>query len=78
MLCPKCGARYPDPNRKICPRCMDKGKLVKRMSVFFVKYRRQLIIVLTMLILMSALGVLSPYVGSAFYYDQVLDKTGSF
>lgn len=31
-----------------------------------------------MLILMSALGVLSPYVGSAFYYDQVLDKTGSF
>ena len=78
LFCPKCGARYPDPNRKICPRCMDKGKLVKRMSVFFVKYRRQLIIVLTMLVIMSALAVLSPYVGSAFYYDEVLDKTGSF
>lgn len=78
LFCPKCGSRYPDPNRKICPRCMDKGKLVKRMSVFFLKYKWNLVIVLVMLIIMSALGVLSPYIGSAFYYDEVLDADGSF
>ncbi len=78
LFCPKCGARYPDPNRKICPRCMDKGKLIKRMSVFFLKYKFQLIIVLAMLIVMSALGVVSPYIGSAFYYDEVLKEDGDF
>ena len=78
LFCPKCGSRYPDPNRKICPRCMDKGKLIKRISVFFIKYKWQMAVVLAMLIIMSALGVLSPYIGSAFYYDQVLDADGSF
>ena len=78
LFCPKCGSRYPDPNRKICPRCMDKGKLIKRMSIFFIKYKKQLAIVLAMLVLMSVLGVLSPYIGSAFYYDQVLDPDGDF
>lgn len=23
-FCPKCGRRYPDPERKICPKCMDR------------------------------------------------------
>ncbi|MCI8388002.1 MAG: ABC transporter ATP-binding protein [Clostridiales bacterium] len=78
LFCPKCGSRYPDTNRKICPRCMDKGKLIKRMSVFFIKYKKMLAVVLLMLIIMSILGVVSPYIGSKFYYDEVLDKDGSF
>ncbi len=77
-FCPKCGARYPDRNRKICPRCMDRGKLIKRMSVFFVKYKWKLAIILGMLVVMSVLGVLSPYIGSAFYYDEVLEPEGDF
>ncbi|MBE6611640.1 MAG: ABC transporter ATP-binding protein [Ruminococcaceae bacterium] len=78
LFCPKCGSRYPDSNRKICPRCMDKGKLIRRMSVFFLKYKVQLLIILSVLIIMSALGVLSPYVSSAFYYDEVLKEDGNF
>ncbi len=77
-FCPKCGQRYPDPNRKICPRCMDKGKLIRRMSGFFLKYKGHLAVILLMLVLMSALGVISPYIGSQFYYDEVLTKDGSF
>ena len=77
-FCPKCGSRYPDKERKICPRCMDKGKLIRRMAVFFLKYKWQLAIILGVLILMSVLGVLSPYIGSAFYYDEVLDPEGDF
>lgn len=78
LFCPKCGSRYPDPNRKICPRCMDKGKLIRRMSVFFIKYKWLMLVILLLLITMSALGVLSPYIGSAFYYDEVLAADGSF
>ena len=78
LFCPKCGSRYPNPDRKICPRCMDKGKLMKRMSVFFVKYTKQILIILGMLIVMSVLGVVSPYIGSAFYYDEVLNESGEF
>lgn len=78
QFCPKCGSRYPDSNRKICPRCMDKGKLVRRMAVFFLKYKWQLVTLVAVLILGSALSVISPYVSSAFYYDEVLNEDGAF
>lgn len=77
-FCPKCGSRYPDKDRQICPRCMDKGKLIRRMAVFFTKYKWQLVITIALLIVMSALGVLSPYISSAFYYDEVLRADGDF
>ncbi len=77
-FCPKCGMRYPDKDRKICPRCMDKGKLIVRMAKFFAKYKLQLAIITGVLVVMSALGVLSPYVSSAFFYDEVLREGGSF
>lgn len=77
-VCPKCGKPYPDPRRRICPKCMDKRKLIKRLSVFFLKYTPSLVVLLLLLISLSALGVLSPYIGSAFYYDEVLDRNGSF
>lgn len=78
LFCPKCGSRYPDSNRKICPRCMDKGKLIRRMGVFFLKYKKHLAVVLLTLIVMSVLGVVSPYIGSTFYYDEVLSADGKF
>lgn len=78
QFCPKCGSRYPDSNRKICPRCMDKGKLIRRMATFFMRYRWQLAVIIAVLIVMSALGVVSPYISSAFYYDEVLSSDGGF
>ena len=77
-FCPHCGARYADPERKICPKCMDKGKIIRRMGVFFQKYRWQMAAVLLTLILTSALSVLTPYVSAGFYYDEVLDPQGRF
>ena len=37
--CPKCGMRYPDKDRKVCPKCMEKGKLYRRFGMFLVKYK---------------------------------------
>ncbi|MBO4325964.1 MAG: ABC transporter ATP-binding protein [Clostridia bacterium] len=71
-FCPKCGNRYPDPDRKICPRCMEKTKIYKRLMQFSKKYRFQMLAVLLSLAALSALGVIAPYVSTSFFYDKVL------
>lgn len=76
--CPKCGMRYPDRNRKICPKCMEKGKLYRRFGMFLVKYKTYIAIMLLSLVLLTLTGVLVPYVSNEFFYDEVLSKNGSF
>lgn len=78
MFCPKCGSRYIDEDRKLCPKCMDKNKIIARTGEFIFKYKKLIVIIIAMMVLTSALGVLSPYISSGFYYDQVLDKAGKF
>ncbi|MCQ2432447.1 MAG: ATP-binding cassette domain-containing protein [Clostridia bacterium] len=78
IFCPKCGRRYPDPNRKVCPHCMDKGKILKRMSIFFVKYKMSIILVFLFMVMNGVLSVIIPYFSNGFFYDQILDKAGAF
>ncbi|MCD7776357.1 MAG: ABC transporter ATP-binding protein/permease, partial [Firmicutes bacterium] len=78
MFCPKCGRRYADPDRKICPHCMDKVHILKRFFGYFVRYRVQIAILVATLVATSLLGVLSPYISSGFYYDEVLSEEGDF
>lgn len=78
LFCPKCGYRYADAQRKICPRCMDKNRVIKRTAGFFFKYKFHMAVIVATLVLSSAVGVLAPYVSSGFYYDKVLDKAGEF
>ncbi len=77
-FCPKCGRRYPDPERKICPHCMEKSKLYKRLFVFAKGYRRYMAAVLFALCLTAALGVVAPYVSTEFFYDKVLRAGNSW
>ena len=76
--CPKCGMRYPDANRRVCPHCMEKGKLFKRFSVFLLRYRIDLILVLLSLVFLTSMSIIAPYLSGGFFYDQVIDKTGRF
>ncbi len=78
IFCPKCGRRYPDPERKLCPHCMDKGRILSRMSVFFMKYKTGILTVLLFTVLSSVIAVITPYFSNRFFYDEVLDKTGAF
>ncbi len=76
-FCPKCHRRYPDPERKICPHCMEKAKLVKRLAAMFVHYKGYILMVFITLALVSALGVVTPYVSNTIFYDEVLTEGGS-
>ncbi|MBQ7938807.1 MAG: ABC transporter ATP-binding protein [Clostridia bacterium] len=78
QFCPKCGNRYVDAERKICPKCLDRGKILSRIGVFLGKYKLSIAAVAATLILSSALGIIAPYVSSGFYYDEVLNDSGSF
>ncbi len=75
--CPKCKMRYPDKNRKVCPRCMEKGKLFRRFSVFLKKYSREIVILFLSLILLTATAIAVPYFSKGFFLDNVLSEGGS-
>lgn len=78
MFCPKCGSRYIDDERKICPKCMDRNKIIRRTGEFIFKYKTEVITIIAMLVLTSAFGIITPYISSGFYYDEVLDKAGKY
>ncbi len=77
-VCPKCGMRYPDKNRKICPRCMEKGRLYRRFAAFLLKYKRYIITMLVSLVFLTASSILVPYLSNEFFYDEVLTEEGDF
>lgn len=76
--CPKCHNRYPDPNRKYCPFCVKRSSLFRRLMEMFGDFKLQTASILAMMILSAALGIIAPYFGTAFLYDQVLDAAGDF
>lgn len=77
--CPKCGQRYPEKNRKICPRCMEKGKLFTRIADFFLKYKFYLVLSLLSLVCMTGLSIWAANLSSGFFIREVLtDKNSEF
>lgn len=72
LFCPKCHRRYPDPVRKVCPRCVDKVALLKKFWIFIKKYRPRLYLILFAYLAVSLMGVIVPYFSSAFFYDRVI------
>lgn len=77
-FCPHCGMRYPDPNRKLCPRCVKKGELFRRTWTFFSPYRGSLCLLLGSLVLLTLTGILTPYLSSGFFFDEIIDTEGRF
>lgn len=76
-VCPKCGKRYPDEELKICPNCMDKARLVKRLATLFFRYKRAIAMVLIAFGLIAGLGVITPYISNEKLYDEVLANPDS-
>lgn len=75
--CPTCGRRFPDDN-KICPYCADNSGIIKKLLPFFKRYMKSMIAIFAMMGLISALAVVSPYIGNAFFIDEVLTDGGKF
>ncbi len=76
-VCPKCGNRYPDDELRICPNCMDKARLVKRLATLFFRYKRSILMVLMSFALIAGLGVVTPYISNERFYDGVINNIDS-
>jgi ATP-binding cassette subfamily B protein len=77
-FCPKCGGRYPEPERKICPKCLDKRGITSRLLGFFKDYRRKVFIILAVMLAGTAFSVATPYIASKTLIDDVLTPGGEW
>lgn len=75
--CPKCGHRYPDSNRMICPKCMDKRKIFFRLAGFFKPFAPQIAVMCIMSVLTAVMSAIWPYLSGSLLYDGVLGKDKS-
>lgn len=76
-VCEKCGRRYPDDELRVCPHCMDKAKLIKRLATLFFSYKRSILMMLISFGMIAALGVVTPYISNELLYDDVLGNADS-
>ncbi|MBQ3080879.1 MAG: ABC transporter ATP-binding protein [Clostridia bacterium] len=74
--CPKCGRRYTDEKRKVCSRCIDKVRLVKKLSYFFIRYKGYMAMVFLTIAMMTGIGLLVPQISSKMFYNEVLTEGG--
>jgi ATP-binding cassette subfamily B protein len=78
LFCPKCSTRYPEPERKLCPKCMDKISITRRLMSFFAHYRKKVAIVFLTMLAGSVFSIFSPLIGTKFFFDEVLTEGGSY
>ncbi len=76
--CPKCGMLYPDPERKICPRCLNKKALFVRVLTFTSRHKLQLGLILLCMLVNSTMSLASPYMSGKILYDEVLTEGGKY
>ncbi len=76
--CPICDNRYPDPNRRICPKCLDRTSIFKRLLGMFKNFKAEMIFIFFGIILRTVSLVTAPYFGSKLLYDEVLNENGQY
>lgn len=76
--CPKCGMLYPDQERKVCPKCMDKGSILRRLVGYFKPYKAALAVMSLCYLATAGLNLVWPYLSGTVLYDKVLAKDEAF
>ena len=77
-VCPTCHQPYPNPNRPICPRCMNKKAIAWKLIGMFKEFKGALALIMLSLLISNVLAVISPWFGSKMLYDDVLTEGGRF
>lgn len=73
-FCPICGTMYPDQNRKICPKCMDRKSVFFRTFSYFKPYTGAMVLLLASIVITAMLNLIWPYLSGTVLYDYVLKK----
>ena len=76
--CPICGMMYPDEDRKICPKCMNKKSILFRTLGYLKPYRGRIALMMLCILIYSGLNIVWPYLNGKILYDKVLGKNDAF
>lgn len=76
--CPTCGMMYPDRERKICPKCMNKKSILFRTMGYLKPYWKRLTLMMVCFVLTAGLNIVWPYLNGTVLYDRVLGKDEKF
>lgn len=76
--CPKCGTMYPDKERKVCPKCMDRRSVFIRSLSYFKPFRFRIAIMILCYIATAGLNLVWPYLSGTILYDKVLASNQEF
>jgi ATP-binding cassette subfamily B protein len=76
--CPRCGRRFPDPQRQICPKCLDKGSLFLRVLSYLPRYRNRIALIFLFILASSLMKLCVPFLGGRILFDQVLTEGGRY
>ena len=71
-FCPKCGMRYPDRGRKVCPKCMDKRKIFFRLASCFKPFKWHIVAIAVLCVLSALVNSVWPVLSGSLLYDGVL------
>ncbi len=76
--CPNCNQPYPDPNRPVCPKCVDSRSIFKRLAEMFKDFKGSILLIFMTILLSNVFAVISPWFGSKLLYDDVLTVGGKY
>ncbi len=76
--CPNCGTLYPDQERRVCPKCMDKRSIFVRLFGYFKIYKARIAVMFLCYIVSAVLNMVYPYLSGTILYDRVLAKDERF
>lgn len=76
--CPKCNRLYPDPRRPVCPKCLDRRSLFKRVLSFTPPHAKQIALMIVLMLASSSVGLFSPYLGGRVFFDETLRPGGKY
>ncbi|MEG6613668.1 ABC transporter transmembrane domain-containing protein [Pseudoclostridium thermosuccinogenes] len=76
--CPKCGLLYPEQDRKVCPKCIDRKSVFLKVLSFVPRYKLQLSLIILCMFLNAGFNLLFPYLSGTILFDQVLTEGGKY
>jgi len=77
-VCPTCGLLYPDPKRRVCPKCLDKRAVFMRVLSYLPKYKKEVGLILFFMFARSGLDIFAPYLSGRIFWDDVLTEGGRY
>lgn len=76
--CPTCGERYPDINRPICPMCINKHSVFRRLLGMFKEFKVAIVAIVVCFALSAIFTAFTPYISNKTLYDEVLSSNGKY